>query len=76
VGQSPDCWGLLSDFDPSRRSVTSGLLYRSHAIRNLEPAMSFSLSFRPPLRLLVDIVLLGLVLVLVENFARFWWWST
>jgi len=34
--------------------------------------MSFSLSFRPPLRLLVDIVLLGLVLVLVENFARFW----
>ncbi|KAH8364201.1 hypothetical protein KR084_003518 [Drosophila pseudotakahashii] len=34
--------------------------------------MSFSLSFRLPVRLLVDLVMLGLLLVLVENFGRFW----
>ncbi|KAI8037741.1 hypothetical protein M5D96_009241 [Drosophila gunungcola] len=34
--------------------------------------MSFSLRFRPPVHLLVDVLLLGLLLVLVENFARFW----
>ncbi|XP_017084303.2 putative phosphatidate phosphatase [Drosophila eugracilis] len=34
--------------------------------------MSFSLSFRPPLRLVVDLVLLGLLLILIENFTTFW----
>ncbi|EDX11494.1 putative phosphatidate phosphatase [Drosophila simulans] len=34
--------------------------------------MSFNLSRRPPIRLLVDVVLLGLLIVLVENFRRLW----
>ncbi|KAH8322275.1 hypothetical protein KR059_009816 [Drosophila kikkawai] len=34
--------------------------------------MSFSLRIRPPIRLLVDLTLLGILIVLVENFGFFW----
>ncbi|XP_017042248.1 LOW QUALITY PROTEIN: putative phosphatidate phosphatase [Drosophila ficusphila] len=34
--------------------------------------MSFSLRFQLPVRLLVDLLLLGILLVLVENFSHFW----